>query len=142
MCAKGFTLIELLSVVGIIGILTAISLPAYNSQIRKGRRADAVAAISQYQQAQERWRANEVLYATQAQATAPTTASPAGMGLPTTSQGGYYTLSVSNTSSTTYTVSATAVAGTTQANDTGCTTLDVTVVNGNGAYAQPNCWSK
>ncbi len=40
---KGFTLLELLIIVSIIGILVAISIPAFTSQIEKSRRAVDIA---------------------------------------------------------------------------------------------------
>lgn len=62
--APGFTLVELMIAVAVVAIITAIALPAYQNSIIKSRRADAMAAFSSIQQAQERWRSNNAAYST------------------------------------------------------------------------------
>lgn len=59
----GFTLIELMIVVAIIGILAAIAYPSYQDQVRKGRRADAMARMAELQQSYERWYTTNNTYA-------------------------------------------------------------------------------
>ena len=50
---KGFTLIELMIVVAVVGILAAIAYPSYLDSVRKSRRADAQAALTELAQKQE-----------------------------------------------------------------------------------------
>lgn len=45
--AAGFTLIELMITVAVIAILAAIALPSYQEYVRKSRRADAQAFMSE-----------------------------------------------------------------------------------------------
>lgn len=52
---SGFTLIELMITVAIVGILAAIAYPSYQEQVRKGRRADAMAQLVTLAQAYERY---------------------------------------------------------------------------------------
>jgi type IV pilus assembly protein PilE len=146
----GFTQIEAMIVVAILGILGAVALPSFLDSVRKGRRAEAVAALAQVQQAQERWRANNTAYTTAL--TELPNASPPGLGLPATYPGGLYTISIDAANAAGYTVSATAVAGTSQANDTNCSTMRVRLAGGNVQYGgsaltnpltDPHrCWSR
>ena len=76
----GFTLIELMIVLVIVGILAAVALPSFRDQIRKSRRADAIAELGRLQLAQERWRADRASYGTLA-----------NIGGTATMAGGYYT---------------------------------------------------
>ena len=47
MKSNGFTLVELLIAVAIVGILTAIALPSYNSSVVKGSRASVQTELMQ-----------------------------------------------------------------------------------------------
>jgi type IV pilus assembly protein PilE len=144
-------LIELMIVVAVVGILAALALPSYFDSVRKGRRSEAVAGLAQVQQAQERWRANNAAYATLL--TAAPDATPPGLGLLATTSGGLYTLSIEAAGATGYTLSATAVSGTSQASDTNCSTMRIRLVEGNVKYGGPaatdplladphRCWSR
>jgi type IV pilus assembly protein PilE len=129
---RAFTLIELMVGVAVVGILLAVAVPGFQSQMQKSRRVDAMNALATAQQAQERWRGNNISYA----------ASLATLGLGAATADGYYTLAVSGASATGYTLTATAVAGKSQARDTACSALKLTVVRGDATTGPAGCWSK
>jgi type IV pilus assembly protein PilE len=114
-CKTGFTLIELMIVVAVVGILAAIAYPSYMDSVRKSRRSDAINDLSAIALAQEKWRANHTTYGTLADV----------WGGVTTTSGGYYTLAIPTNTGTAFTITATAVSGTSQASDTGCTVFTI-----------------
>lgn len=132
--SRGFTTVELMITVVILGVLVMVALPSFQQQIRKGRRADAMAALANLQQAQERWRSTRTMYAPNSELTA-------GLGLSATSASGYYTIAINANSATGYTATATAASGTSQTGDTGCTSMSVRVDGGNLQYGAGGDWS-
>ena len=135
--SRGFTLIELMIVVAIAAVLAAIALPSYFGSVRKSRRADAITALNQVAQAQERWRANNSTYTN--------VLTGAGLNVPNPSSG-YYTLAVTGNTGTDYVVTATAAGA--QTSDARCTSLRLTMTAGTitytstGSASAAQCWNR
>ena len=132
--ATGFTLIELMIVVVIVGILMAVSVPAYQGYVLRSHRTDAHSSLLDIAARQERFIAqNVVAYATNGNFVA-------NLNLANTnSSEGYYTLSVTNAPCgdfvNCYTVVATAAG--TQANDTDCPAINY---DSAGRKTPAVCW--
>jgi type IV pilus assembly protein PilE len=149
----GFTLVELMIVVVIATILLSIAVPSYMSQIRESRRTDARTALLDLAGREESYNAAMNAY-TNVATNLGYTAFPISVG------SGYYTITVACVAAygaalacdpnanapvgPSYYLTATPVAGTSQASDTQCTSFSVDS-QGNqfslGSAPTTTCWS-
>ena len=118
----GFTTIELLVAVSIAAVLSSLAYPSFKDQIAKAHRADAIAALTTAQMAQERWRAHQTTYG-----------SLGDIGVAAVSGAGHYSLQVAANTSTGYEILATARGA--QSQDAPCRNLRLAVAGANFAYA-------
>jgi type IV pilus assembly protein PilE len=107
------TLIELAIVLLVVAVLASLAVPGWQAQVRSVRRSDALVALAQLQQAQERWRSQRPGYAG--------SLGPDGLDLPSVSPAGHYDLGTSvspDTAHRRFRVTATARGA--QADDAAC----------------------
>ena len=133
--SAGFTLVEVCVVLAITSLLATLAWPSFQSQLQRGRRADAVAALTRVQLAQESHRAHHGLYATQLGALVGAAAPRSAEGL--------YDIELVATGGERYEARAIARAGTAAAADTGCGPLVLRVHEGLADYApSARCWNR
>ena len=122
-------MIELLIVLVIAAILASIAWPAYQSQVLRGRRSDAMSALAAISQGQERWRSDNPAYSS----------TIADVG-PAVSPGGHYDLSIiaGTATASAYTLLATVKSTSPQANDSSCQTLRMRLDAGQISYTSSN----
>lgn len=124
---QGFTLIELVVVMVIAAILAAIAVPSYNQYMQKSRRIDAKNALAAVQLAQEKYRGNSTAYNT----------TLASLGLSAASPQGYYTVSITSATASSYAAQAVINTTSAQASDS-CNTL---TINQEGFLSSnDSCW--
>ena len=130
----GFTILELLIAIAVLGMLAAIAIPSYQGNLQSSRRTDGITALLELQGQQTQWRANNVTYAANL---------TADLGWSTSdSPDGYYTISLTNVTATTYTATATPKVGSSQEGDS-CGSLILTESGPDISTAEKkSCWKK
>ena len=91
---NGFTLIELMIVVVVVAILMAVAIPSYQDYSKRGKIVEATSALSDGRVKMEQYFQDNRTY----------------VGGPTPTATTNFTYAVSNTSATTYTITATGTA--------------------------------
>lgn len=129
---KGFSLLELMIALVLVGILTVVSTVLYAQHVKRARRADAMQTLLAMQLAEENYRASNSSYGTLAQVWA-------GVA---TSQGGYYTLTITNVGASSYKLTAQATSTQTSDAENGiaCSSLVLAVSAGTETSTPTACW--
>lgn len=131
----GFSLIELIVAMGIVAVLAIIAYPSYTRYVLKSRRTDAMVNLLKIQAIYEEYNTQNNVYP--AANTLPPSTTP-----PIPSMSSYYSFS-SATTNTSYTLTATALVGSTQVNDAeGGTNCSILSIDNLGNQTPNICWTQ
>jgi type IV pilus assembly protein PilE len=135
--ATGFTLIEVMITVAIVAILAAVAIPSYTDYITRSKIQEATSTLLSMRVKMEQYFQDQRTFIG---ACAAGTVAPLPAGLK------YFTIGCSNQAATTYTVTATGIAGSDMAQfsftiDQGNTRQTTSVPTASGwSLPATNCW--
>lgn len=132
--SDGFTLIEVMIVVAIVGILSAIALPAYRNYIIRGRIPEATSSLSATQVQMEQWFQDNRTYQSG-------TTTSCGVAMPTNTS--YFTLTCTAPTTTTYLITATgtgSMAGFVYTIDENAAKTSAITAGSNWSATSNTCW--
>lgn len=141
--ARGFTLIELMITMAMVGILTAIAVPAYGVYVQRAARAEGRSVLLESAQFMQRFYSDNNQYAVSLAGVAVSL--PAALRTsPRNGQAVRYNLDIPQVDAVSFTVRAVPVGA--QAGDNACGTLTLTNTGARGATgattpaAVADCW--
>jgi type IV pilus assembly protein PilE len=141
---RGFTLIELLTALVVVAVLAAIAIPSWRNHLLRVRRTEAISALTAIQTEQDRFFGIHARYADSA---ALNKKPPDGLGLPVTSERGFYAIELqSGVDGLSYTATARTLARPGDAPDTRCAQLSIDHLgirraqDAGGADRSADCW--
>lgn len=131
----GFTLVEIAVVLTVSALLLTLAVPQGLAMLAKGRRADAITALTRVQLAQERYRAHHGIYAADRRAL--------GAAAAERSEGGLYDIVLQDVRPQAYRAEARARADGPQARDETCLQIVLHVDDGQARLGPtPACWNR
>lgn len=147
---RGLTLIELVVVILVVGVLAAVAVPTYRNYVMRSQRSDAKEALLALAAQQEKFYLQCNWYG-ETIANAPVCGANQGASQvqgATESENGWYQLAVDadDTDGLEFAITATAVAGENQFQDTECRTFRVThlgvrsATDADGTDSTAECW--
>lgn len=135
---RGFTLIELLIVVAVIAILSSIAVPTYRDYVIRANRSDAIIALTELANLQEKHYSNELAY----------TSTIGELSYPSVSPEGFYDLQITTGATVEYTLTAAPAAGESQVNDDDCQQFTLnsfgqrSAQDSGGNDTSQQCWNR
>jgi len=129
---RGFSLVELIIVVAIVGILSSVALGFFGDNVIASNRSEGRAALSEAAGSLEKCKSLYGAY----------NAGNCNVAAAIVSDTNLYTIDTTSArTATTFTLTATPVAGQPQVNDTDCTTMTLTNTGVKGGTPATNeCW--
>ena len=139
----GFTLIELMVTVAIVSILATIAVTSYSSQVLKSRRTEAKSALLDLAGREERLFSTTNAYSNFQASLGYAAATPTTVMTTMSFGNGYYTLSATTPTASSYLLTATPTTASNQANDTACGAFSIDQLGRqtvSGTATAASCW--